>query len=986
MSALAEFFATRGEEIAVRNSQPLSVGDSHCVYLVKDGAVELFTTTVGENGVPGTRSNFLTVEAGRLFFGMVTGSDTTRVIGSGVLGTSVIALSLSEFRSFASEPENRAEAAASIDAWVGDISAVLVEIVGEPQLGAILAPGTPHHVSAGARVGATTQPVWVTAEFASAFYDGVLPITLGPIEPLIPLAEGSYLDMSGPAELHASSTESCLSDERFWNGLLLVNSWITAIRMLGTDFSGLDEVYRQQVRRDYREGARRDALESLVRVIDVDATTGGEAAGSRADDLLFETCRAIGAVAGIHIRRHQEVQASRNLRTNLGLIAKASRFRLRRVLLEGRWWEQEFGPTLAFRKSDNSPVAILPAAGGDNVLFDARTNRTEPITREIAATLAPFGEGVYRSFSDLVTNAREFLKFALHGLRSEFLVVLLMSISVGLLGTLTPFFTGKIFDSVIPTADRQMLWHYVAALISAAIATGAFNFVRNIAVLRVEGKMDYVGQSAIWSRMLDLPMTFFRAHSSGDLADRAFAVDHIRSKFSDVGVTTMLSVTTILFQGLAMSMINFKLAAVGLAIIAVMVAIITAANWFQLRFQRQEYAIRGRIASIALELMSGVTKIRVAAAEDHAFRLWARSFSSQKRVAFIIGRIQNFVQVVKGSYPVLASMIIFAALFMFNKKAAQGASISTGQFIAFNTAFTAVMGALLELSLGMLQLLEIIPIFERVRPVICEPPEVTDERRHPGELKGNLELYHLNFRYDKDGPLILKNVDLKIRKGQFVAIVGASGSGKSTILRLLLGFEQPESGYVYYDGQDLNSLDLRELRKQIGTVLQTSQLMPTTIFQNIIAASTSLTLEDAALAALRAGMDKDIENMPMGMHTVVSEGGGGFSGGQKQRLMIARALVNRPRVVFFDEATSALDNRTQNIVTKSLREMDATRITIAHRLSTVVDADRIIVMDQGEIVESGTYAELMTNEGKFFELAQRQQAEESKEEKDGSKE
>ncbi|MCL4107291.1 UNVERIFIED_CONTAM: hypothetical protein GTU68_017175 [Idotea baltica] len=284
-----------------------------------------------------------------------------------------------------------------------------------------------------------------------------------------------------------------------------------------------------------------------------------------------------------------------------------------------------------------------------------------------------------------------------------------------------------------------------------------------------------------------------------------------------------------------------------------------------------------------------------------------------------------------------------------------------------------VMTAMTSLGMISLQLLEIVPIFERVRPILEEKPEVSDDRRHPGSLTGEIELFHLNFRYTEDGPLIIRNVDLKIRRGEFVAFVGPSGSGKSTLLRLLLGFEVPESGYLYYDGQDLSTLDLREVRKQMGVVLQTSQLLPTTIYQNIVGASTTLNPADAMFAAKASGLDQDIEQMPMGMYTVVSEGGAGFSGGQKQRLMIARALVNKPRMVFFDEATSALDNQTQRIVTESLDRMDATRIVVAHRLSTVVDADRIVVLDAGEVVEQGSYEELIALNGVFYELAKEQQ-------------
>jgi ATP-binding cassette subfamily C protein len=299
--------------------------------------------------------------------------------------------------------------------------------------------------------------------------------------------------------------------------------------------------------------------------------------------------------------------------------------------------------------------------------------------------------------------------------------------------------------------------------------------------------------------------------------------------------------------------------------------------------------------------------------------------------------------------------------------------MTTGDFVALSAIFMNILSAMLQLSGASLELMIIFPLAERLRPIVQTLPEFDEAKAHPGDLSGEIEVHHVTFRYLKDGPAILKDLSLRIRPGEYVALVGGSGSGKSTLLRLLLGFEKPESGSVFYDGHDLTSLDIREVRQQLGVVLQSSKLMPTDIYRNIIG-SRNLTVNDAWEAARMAGLDRDIKNMPMGMHTVVSEGGGTFSGGQRQRLMIARALVNKPRIIFFDEATSALDNETQRVVTQSMDSMQATRIVIAHRLSTIINADRIFVLHLGELVQSGSYAELMSEGGLFAELAKRQLA------------
>ena len=251
------------------------------------------------------------------------------------------------------------------------------------------------------------------------------------------------------------------------------------------------------------------------------------------------------------------------------------------------------------------------------------------------------------------------------------------------------------------------------------------------------------------------------------------------------------------------------------------------------------------------------------------------------------------------------------------------------------------------------------------------PLEVDDERIDPGPLGGHVAVRNLSFRYTKDGPWTLEGVDFEARPGESVAIVGSSGSGKSTLLRLLLGFETPERGGVYYDDKDLETLDLRLVRGQIGTVLETAGLMPGTIFENI-AGSAPMARDQVMEATRLAGLDADIAAMPLGLDTLVTEGGSQLSGGQRQRVMIARALVSRPRLIFFDQATSALDNRTQAIVGESLAAMNATRIIIAHRLSTIRGADRIVVLENGRIAETGTYDELVGHEGAFRRLVQRQ--------------
>jgi len=350
--------------------------------------------------------------------------------------------------------------------------------------------------------------------------------------------------------------------------------------------------------------------------------------------------------------------------------------------------------------------------------------------------------------------------------------------------------------------------------------------------------------------------------------------------------------------------------------------------------------------------------------------VWAREFSRQQQLCIKAVGILNGLTVFNSIFPLAAVAVIFA--YHQQLLSVVGApALTTGEFVAFLAAFSQFLWAALMLSSTLVSALDVVPTYERATPILRSIPEVTDAKATPGKLAGMLEVSHVTFRYKPDTPLVLRDVSIRILPGQFVAIVGASGCGKSTLFRMMLGFEVPESGAIYFDGQDLTGLDIQAVRRQIGVVLQSSRPISGSVFDNIVG-SAPLSVQDAWAAARLAGLSTDIERMPMGMHTHLGDGGGSISGGQRQRLMVARAIVGRPRILLFDEATSALDNNTQAVVSQSLESLQATRIVIAHRLSTIMRADNILVMDKGSVVDGGTYDELLSREGIFRDLAKRQ--------------
>jgi NHLM bacteriocin system ABC transporter ATP-binding protein len=391
----------------------------------------------------------------------------------------------------------------------------------------------------------------------------------------------------------------------------------------------------------------------------------------------------------------------------------------------------------------------------------------------------------------------------------------------------------------------------------------------------------------------------------------------------------------------------------------------------QVRRQRQISGLNGRISGMLLQFISGIAKFRVSGTEGRAFAAWAREFSRKKQISTSATRVSNALTVFNSIFPLVCNASIFYCYYLILQSPLHSGDLSTGQFLAFLAAFTQFMAAALLLSSAIVSAMSVVPVYERAQPIFQTLPEVTENKADPGKLTGAIEISNVTFRYKQNAPAVLRDLSLKIEAGQFVAFAGSSGSGKSTLFRLLLGFETPESGGIFYDGHDVSGLDIQAVRQQIGVVLQSSRPINGSIFNNIVG-SAPLTVEDAWEAARLAGIEEDIKRMPMGMHTQLGDGGGSISGGQRQRRMIARAIVRRPRILLFDEATSALDNHTQAIVSRSLESLQATRVVIAHRLSTIIKADRIFVMDRGTIAQSGTYEELMAQPGLFRDLAHRQ--------------
>ncbi|MDF2672253.1 MAG: transporter related [Clostridiales bacterium] len=686
-------------------------------------------------------------------------------------------------------------------------------------------------------------------------------------------------------------------------------------------------------------------------------------------DFLLDACRLLGQSMNIEILSPPESVPGNQSNTHLEDIARASRIRAREVTLKGEWYKEDGGPILGYMVEDDRPIALIPASPSKYILHDLTLGTKKIVDKETAAKVKYFGFVFYRPFENKKINIWDIISFGVKNCwKRDIGMIALMGILGGILGTAIPLATGVVFSSIIPEGEKGQLLQIVFFLGASALATMLFQFTRSIATLRMEGKMDGSIQASLWDRLLSLPVPFFKQFSAGELAMRAMGISQMRIILSGVTLNTILSSIFSIFTFALLFYYNSKLAGTAAILVALAVIIMGTLGYYQVKYERKVLEISNNISGIMLQLIGGITKFRVAGAETRAFHRWAKEFGEQRKLTFRKETLSNWLATFNALFPILSSMVIFYKLTSSNS------TLTPGQFIAFNSAFTSFVFSMASLSESLISANIVIPLYQRAKPILETLPEYDDNKINPKLLTGAIEVSHLSFRYKEDGPLILQDISFQINEGDYVALVGTSGCGKSTLLRVLLGFEKPETGEVYYNGQDLSKVDIRAVRRQLGVVLQNGQLMIGNIFSNIVGANPYLSMDDAWEAARMAGLEEDIKEMPMGMHTVISEGAGTISGGQKQRLMIARAIIKKPKIIFFDEATSALDNNTQAIVSKSLDQLQATRLVIAHRLSTIINCNKIIVMDKGKIVETGTYQELMQNNGIFADLAKRQLA------------
>ncbi len=634
----------------------------------------------------------------------------------------------------------------------------------------------------------------------------------------------------------------------------------------------------------------------------------------------------------------------------------------RDIQLTDEWYADALGAMIG-QTNDGEEIALIPNKYGGYAYFDAKSGKRLRVKKS-----SPIQRGAicfYRQLPDKALHLRDLINFILKSIsKHDIIKYLLCMFVVSLLGVFLPYINQQIFSVVIPKEDFTLLISISIMFLCVLVATSIVKICASLAVTRIEIKTEVAISPAVYMRVLSLPVTFFKEYSSGELMERASAIKTmVQILFSSVASTAISFIFSLIYvaqiQSIAPMMSKY---AIILLLLFLILSLSSTA--ISLKMTRKNMNTQAKLSGFLFHLLSGMQKIKLTGSEKRMYAKWAGIYAQKAKNQY------NPPLLMKISAPLNVGLTFLGTIIFFFIGATN--HITTANYMAFSIAYGMLCSAVLSLGNIIQSIAQLKPNLEMAKPIMETIPESYTNKIKLSAIVSSIEVSHINFRYKKDTPFIYKDFSLKIRRGEYIGIVGKTGCGKSTLIRLLMGFETPQKGAIFYNGINMNELDLKTLRRKMGIVMQTSTVFPGTIFSNIATCNPEMTQEEAWEIARIVGLEDDIQNMPMGMHTLISEGGGCLSGGQRQRIIIARAIASKPDILIFDEATSALDNITQKQVSDSLDSLKCTRIVIAHRLSTIKNCSRIIVIDNGSIIEDGTFQELLDKQGYFAELVKRQ--------------
>ncbi|MYF77651.1 MAG: ATP-binding cassette domain-containing protein [Acidobacteria bacterium] len=968
--SLAALAARSGTTVPCAGNLPVRLDDPDSVWFIDRGAVNLFLVEFRDGVERAAPQHLLRCEAGNLLPGVAPdegeGDDGTRlsVIAKGSPGTFLKRLPAS----LLSEVD-AAELAEQTDTWLSAVTDTLSRFAGRlPRATAVAEPGLTRNLTPGT-LSVRRSVVWVTQPPPGAsLYMGIVDpaerAERGRPGAPIPLTRTSWLTLFGDATVSGRSTRTLAEEGALQSALHAFHAVAFALERHNRRLAAVDVANLERAQTASRRAAEAAARQRLFNIYDLPLDREARVE----DTALADALQIIGRREGIDFRIPARSGPSADTPVSLVDILDASGVRARRVTLrvEDNWWRGDSNAMLAFRAESGQPVALLPGWFGRYREIDPVSKRTVRVGAERAGALGEEAWVFYRPLPAGGVKPADLLRVALRGSARDLARLTVAGLPAGLLKLVPALALGFVAHHVAADGNAGALYALAVTVAGFGLLGALLHLLQSAAMMRLEGRGASRVEAAFWDRLMRLPPSVLRRHPSGDVAMSGMTFQSLRDGLQGAVADSLLSC---IFLLPVFGVIFFYDAALGAIALGFSVASLLITVILGLRqiapYGRMISATR-RVAGRLFQIVGGIAKLRVENAEGSAFAIWARDYREQKRADLDLGALEGHARALGAALPLLAGGVLLFAVMALDR------NLPVGDFLVAYTVFVTFASAVARLGESFGTIAATLPAFDQMRPLLAAVPEADIEGEPVEHLGGDLLFDRVSFRYDPDGPLILDDVTIRARPGEFVAIAGESGAGKRTLVRLALGIDRPAAGAVYYDGRDLRRLNLKQVRRQIGAVPQSVRLHPMDLWDNLVSHHDQVTSEEVWTAVRTAEVEAQIKAMPMGLMTMVGASGAVLSGGESQRVTIARSVIGSPRIMLFDEATNWLDNESQAMVMRNLAALTSTRLVIAHRLSTLEQADRIYVLQAGRVVQSGSFRELMAVDGVFRELVKRQ--------------
>jgi NHLM bacteriocin system ABC transporter ATP-binding protein len=988
------------DQSVIPSTHRFIVSSENSIFLLEEGRIDLFSLSLegqqshlGEklqhvaerflsfpgHFFPGPLRFLASFKSGEWLFPFpLNSSDLSHCVLAVARGSCRVArLSLSELRQVLSRsPTLQRVALIQIQEWVKRLNLIDHGLI-LSEFPSILNPYERHHLAVGStfmsfrskEMGTEQEVFWLKVHEGTVCGWGlpVLSIQEGPLlYPFSSLEWFKCLQLS-VVEFFPSHSEFLLN-ESLWAGLSLYQthflSLLTSIQANQSSKREDERVLRFQSDRSLLDHSIQE-LQTLLNPEPI-ASSGSD------QDLLFQACQIVGNHLGLKFSWPKSMIGNQEER--LQNLCMNSQIYFRRIRLFGRWWQTQALPIVAFYKEDDQPVAILPHSSQGYQLVDPAKRTLLTVTEEVASQISTVGYMFYRQLPTGHLTVRQLGRFNFWKRGREWLTFVFLALCSIVASLSFPLITKFLFDVVIPDRNKFLLLEVTLGAVMISLASLAFNYGREAMILRLSSLSDHDMEMAVWQRFINLPLSFFRRYSIYDLFTFTSAISSIRQLLTSHVIQVCLNACFAILYFFLMFYYSRILAVVGIVILIIEFLAILIPSIFGIRYGRQLLDRQIHANNKMLEMVQALTKVRLAGVEARMFHRWEQAYASMQQM-----NLKGlFLRLKAGVFNVFwvntGTLILYLAVFFIVVSQSGKTSYSDltlGGFMAFMSVYGLFSNALQQFGSALLDTLGIVPLWEKVNSFTKEEMEDFSMKAEPGSLQGQIRIDHLTFGYQPDQPPVLQDISMIVSPGECVAIIGPSGCGKSTLVRLLLGFESSDQGSIYYDNQDIKGLNLQTLRRQMGVVLQSGAIFDGTILDNINSGR-HFSVEEIKEALDLSGASSFIQELPMGIQTVLTNAGVSLSGGQRQLILLARAVVGKPKILILDEATSSLDNRKQQVIHEHLSRLPMTRVIIAQRLTAVQHADRILVIEKGRIADQGSFSELANRPGFLSDLLAKQ--------------